>query len=124
MDSCIISWLISNQNICCGYSTLCMLGNFTCFCCHLLTFFINNFLLKFFTELKNNFLKKFLRENNHSVKQFLIQIQIRTNRMSVLIWVQTVCKGTELPQARKELDEVSARLFFYFQQLILGGMFF
>ena len=32
------------------YLTLCMMGNFTCFCCRLLTFFKINFLIKFFQE--------------------------------------------------------------------------
>ena len=58
--------------------TLCKLGNFTCFCCCLLTFF------------KINFFKKFFLEHYQIVKQFWIQI--RTDILSVLIWVQAVCK--------------------------------
>ena len=38
--------------------TLCMLGNFSCFCCRLLTFF------------KFNFFKKFFQGHYHSVKLF------------------------------------------------------
>ena len=50
-----------------------MLGNFSLnFFCRLLTFF------------KINFFKKFFQEHYKSVKQF---------ETSVLIWVQTVCKG-------------------------------
>ena len=58
--------------------TLSMLGNFSCFCCHLLTFF----LIIFF-----NFFSRTL-----SVCQ-TVWIQIRTDILSVLIWAQTVCKG-------------------------------
>ena len=57
---------------------LCMLGNFSCFCCRLLTFFKIN-------------LKKFLSGTLSGCQTFWIQI--RTNIMSVQIWVQTVCKG-------------------------------
>ena len=52
-----------------------MLGNFSCFYCHLLTFFQINFFKKIFQEHYQNW------------------VQIRTDIMSVLIWVQTVCKG-------------------------------
>ena len=55
-----------------------MLGNFSCFCCHLLTFFKVNF-------SKNSFW------NTISVSNILIQIW--TDYLLVLIWVQTVCIG-------------------------------
>ena len=58
--------------------TLCMLGNFSCYCCRLLTFFKNE-----------------LFQKNLSGTLFQCQtvwIQFRTDIMSVLIWVQTVCK--------------------------------
>ena len=59
--------------------TLCMLGNFPCFCCHLLTFFHNQQLIQ--KSLSGTL----------SVCQ-TVWIQIRPNILSVLIWVQTVCK--------------------------------
>ena len=68
------------KNIHQQYSTLSMLGKFTCFCCYLLTFFKIYF-------FKNLFLTETLSEGQK------IWIQIRTNILSVLIWVQTVCKG-------------------------------
>ena len=58
--------------------TLCMLGNFSCFCC-LLTFF------------NINFLKKILSGTLSECQT--VWIKIRTNRTLVLIWVKTVCKG-------------------------------
>ena len=54
--------------------TLSMLGNFSCLCCRLLTFFKVNFLSGTLSECQT------------------VWIQIRTNIMSVLIWIQTVCK--------------------------------
>ena len=57
--------------------TLCMLGNFSCFC-RLLAYF------------KINFFKKIFREYNQCQT---VWIQIRTDALSVLIWGQTVCKG-------------------------------
>ena len=58
--------------------TLYMLGNFSCFCCHRLTFF------------KINFFRKFYYEHYQSVKG----LELKFN-MSVLSWVQTVCKGNQ-----------------------------
>ena len=58
--------------------TLCMLGNISCFCCRLLTFTKNSF-------------RDIIRVSNG-----FIWIQISTDNLwilSVLIWVQTVCKG-------------------------------
>ena len=57
---------------------LCMLGNFSCFCCSLLTFFQN--------QLFQNILSGTLSECQ------TVWIQIRTDILSVLIWVWTVCK--------------------------------
>ena len=53
--------------------TLCMLGNFSCLCC----FFKNNFYKKYF-------------ENIIRVRNSLIQI--KTDVLLVLGWVQTVCQ--------------------------------
>ena len=60
------------------FSTLCILGNVSCFCCRLLAFF------------KISFFKK--KSGTLSECQ-TIWTQIRTDIMSVLIWVQTICKG-------------------------------
>ena len=57
---------------------LCILGNFSCFCCRLLTFF-QNYL----------FQKKF---SGTPLECQTVWIQIRTDVVSVLIWIQTVCK--------------------------------
>ena len=57
--------------------TLCMLGNFSCFCCCLLIFFKIN-------------LKK--KNSGTLLECQTVWIQIRTDRMLVLIWVQTVFK--------------------------------
>ena len=43
-------------------SFLCMLGNFPCFCCRLLTFY------------KINFFKKFFQEHYQNVKQFVSRL--------------------------------------------------
>ena len=58
--------------------TLCMLGNFSFFY-RLLSFFKINF-------LKTNFLGTLSKCQT-------VSIQIRTEILSVLIWVKTVCKG-------------------------------
>ena len=60
--------------------TFCMLGNFSCFYYQLLNFFQNDFPL----------FKKFFQEQYQSQT---VWIQIRTDILSVLIWVQTVCIG-------------------------------
>ena len=59
--------------------TLCMLDTFSCLCCRLLIFFS-----------KLTFSKKSLRTLSGCQ---MVWIQIRTNILSVLMWVQTVCKG-------------------------------
>ena len=64
---------------------LCMLGNFSCFCCHLPTFFINIFFQKIISGA-------LIVSNGLDPDQ----------TMSVLIWVQTVCKGYQ------QVTEVSA----------------
>ena len=61
------------------YLTLCMLGNLSCCCCCLLTFF------------KINFFQKKISGTLSECQ--MVCIQIRTDILSVLIWVQTVCKG-------------------------------
>ena len=63
-----------------AHFTLCMLSNLLCFCC-LLTF------------LKNNF-QKIISGTLSACQTFLIHI--RTDVLSVLIWVQTVCKDYQL----------------------------
>ena len=55
-------------------------GNFSCFCCPLLIFF------------KFNFFKNFFHEHYQSVKQFGSD---QDRHFPVLIWVQTVCKGSQ-----------------------------
>ena len=61
--------------------TLCMLGNFSRFCCRLPTFFQNqlfrNILSGTYTECQT------------------VWIQIRTDVVSVLIWVQIACKDCQ-----------------------------
>ena len=52
------------------------------------------------------FFRKFFQEHYQSFKRWT---QIRTDGLSILIWVQTVCKGyisrrKKLPLARKELE--------------------
>ena len=76
--------------------TLCMMGNFSCFGCPLLTFF---FKLTF-----SQFLSGILSECQ------TVWIQIRTYILTVLIRVNTVCKGyqqrQESPLSRKELKAI------------------
>ena len=57
----------------------CMLGNFLSFCCRLQTYFQN----KLFQKILSGALSGWQT----------VLIQIRTDILSVLIWVQTVCKG-------------------------------
>ena len=59
-------------------TTLCMLGNFPCFCGRLLVFFQN----KLFQKILSGTLSECQT----------VRIQIGTDAMSVLIWVQTACK--------------------------------
>ena len=95
---------ISQSKICdCGifcsctlvFLTLCMMGNFPCFYCHLLTFF------------KINLFKKFFHEHYQSVKWFGFRSG-PTFRTSVLIWIQTVfanviSRRQKSPLVRKKL---------------------
>ena len=67
----VLAWRISKL-------TLCMLGNFSFSCCPLLTFFQN----KLFQKILSGTLSECQT----------VWIQINTNILSVLIWVQTVCK--------------------------------
>ena len=86
-----------------GALTLCMLGNFSCFCCRLLTFF------------KMNFFEKILSGTLSECQTFTIQI--RTDRKSVLIWVQTVCKGYQQMtkgDASKDLETVKIFIIGFF----------
>ena len=73
----------------------CMLCNFSCFCCFLLNFFNINFFKQ----------KKY----SGTLSEFqTVRIQIKTDVLSVLIWVQTVCKGyqqtTKVHLAKKDHD--------------------
>ena len=75
--------------------TLCMLGNFSCFCCHQLAFF------------QNSLFQKILSGTLSECQ--MVWIQIRMDVLPVLIWVQTVCKDhqqmTNSPLAGKELRQ-------------------
>ena len=75
--------------------TLCMLGNFSCFCCGVLTFF------------KMSFFKKKKKLSGTLLECQKVWIQIRTDVLSVRIWVQTVCKDyqqtTKVAAIKKEL---------------------
>ena len=63
------------------FLTLCMLSNFSCFKCCLLIIF------------KIDFFKKIHSGTLIESESQTVWIQIRTDVLSVLIWVQTVCKG-------------------------------
>ena len=69
-----------------------MLGNFSCFCCHLQTSFKINFFKEIFEE--------------HYQCQ-IVWIQIKTD---VMIWVQTVCKGyqqmTKVMASKEKVEEL------------------
>ena len=66
---------------------------FSCFCCHLLIFFEKFFQEHYISECQTNW------------------TQMRTDRMSVLIWVQIVCKGyRQKTAASKERVKVVASL--------------
>ena len=69
----------SNQKLGYEYLTLCMQGNFSSFSCRLPTFF------------KITFFQKILSGTVSGCQMVLIQI--RTDILSVLIWVQTVLTG-------------------------------
>ena len=78
-------------------------GYFSCFYCRLLSFF------------KINFFQKFFQKNYQS--------NVLDSDQSVLIWVQTVCKGyrlikKKLPLARKELS------MSYILKISLASMYF
>ena len=75
---CIHYCMKLNQRILLHQLTLCMLGNFSCLCCRLLTF-------------QNYFFQKILSGALSECQ--MVWIQIRTDILSVLIWVQTVCKS-------------------------------
>ena len=69
--------------------SLCRLGNLSYFCCRLVTFF------------KVNFFKKSFQNNYQNVKQFGFC-------WTVLMWVQTVCKGYQ--QMTKVLTKSLSRV--------------
>ena len=69
--------------------THCMLGNFSCFCCHLLTFF------------KIYFFKKNLSGTLSECQT--VWIQIRTNDLGTN-YLQRLSADDKLPLARKELN--------------------
>ena len=81
------------------FLTLWMLGNISCFCC-LLTFFF-----------KINFFKKYFRNTITLSECQTVWIQIKTNILSVMIWVQTVCKGyqqrTKVAASKKRVKQFS-----------------
>ena len=91
-----------------------LLGNFSCFCC-LLTFF------------KIKFLKKFLQK--HSECQ-TVWIQISPD-LSVLIWVQTVCKGykqnTKVVTCKErvnrdvDLEDICLSRFYRTEEMVYGA---
>ena len=75
---------------------LCMLGNFSCFCCCLLTMLKINF-----------FFQKKPFTNTIRVSNALILIM--PNVRSILIWFQIVCKGNQQKTkvaASKERDDI------------------
>ena len=73
--------------------TVCMLGTFSCFCCCLLTFFK---------------IKYSLRNKSDCQR---VWIQIRTDVLSILIWVQNFCKDyqhmTKVAARRKRVKHAS-----------------
>ena len=71
-----------------NHLTLYMLGNLSCFCCHLLTF--QNELFQ--NQLFPNELFQIIISGTLIVSNAL-DPDIRSDVLSVLIWVQTVCKG-------------------------------
>ena len=79
LSSEILIWSSSSDSDLKNKIILCMLGNFSCFCCHLPTF------------SKINFFKKSFR-NTIRVSNNLNPDQDQHLSMSVLIWVQTACK--------------------------------
>ena len=66
---------------------------FSCFCCHMLTFFEKFFQEHYISECQTNW------------------AQMRNDRILVLIWVQTVCKGfrqkTKVAASKKRLKVVA-----------------
>ena len=76
--------------------TLCMLGNVSCFCCHLPTFF------------KLTFFKKLFQEHFQGVKQFGSRSGLMewTDILSVLFQTvsKVISKRQKLPLARNELN--------------------
>ena len=80
------------------FAISCMLGNFSCFYCLLLTFFKNHMI---------NFFKRFFQEHYQSLKWFG-SISGPTDILSVLIWIQNhllrlLADNKKSSLARKEL---------------------
>ena len=73
--------------------TLCMMGNFSCFCCRLLTFF------------KINFFNKFFQEHYQSVKQF-------GSRSGSKLFAKVISRRNQLPLVRKLKSVGNFRTFF------------
>ena len=85
--------------------TLCMRGNFSCFCCRILIFFQK----LCFPKIISGKLSECQR----------VWIQIRTDILSVLIWVKTACKGY---QSTKKLQLETRELILIFKQLYITCM--
>ena len=80
--------------------TLGILGNFPCFSCRLPTSF------------KINFFKKFFQEHYQCQT---VWIRVRNDILSVLIWVQTVCKDYQqtikVAASKESVNPFSADIF-------------
>ena len=98
---------------------LCILGSFSCFCCCLLTFFK----IKFFNKKISGTLSECQT----------VWIQNRTDILSILIWIQTICKVISIrqmsPLARKanitqqnKGDEVSGKISYISQELTKSSL--
>ena len=75
---------------------LCTLDNLSYFCYRLLTFFS-----------KSSLKKQLIQEHYKSVKRF--GFQIKTDVLSVLTWVQTVCKGyQQMAKVAASKDKVNS----------------
>ena len=74
-----------------------MQGNFSCFCCRLLTFF------------KINFFPKIL--SGTLLECQMVWIQMRNDILLVLIWVQTNCKGYQ--QMTKDTCKERIKLIYF-----------
>ena len=48
----VINFAVVHESDWCYLLTLCMLGNFSCFCCHLLTFFKSQLFKKILSDIR------------------------------------------------------------------------